>query len=180
MFAPNVSCSCVCLYRLLRTTFATASRLRTMTSRWPVRWLVWSRTSAMPWTRPSLTSSAILSARLSGLTWYGSSVTTRHWRALGPPPPPPARPVMGPPPPSRGRRPPPARGSPRGRGGVGARGPEWAGAWGGGRRHRPGGREPRGGVVERRAAGGGVVAHGVAGAARALEVAAVGPVPAVV
>ena len=80
MFAPNVSCSWVCLYRLFSTTLATASRLSTMTSRWPVRPLVSSRTSAMPLTRPSLTSSAIFSARLSGLTWYGSSVATRQVR----------------------------------------------------------------------------------------------------
>ena len=32
----------------------------------------------MPVTRPSLTSSAIFCARLSGLTWNGSSVATRH------------------------------------------------------------------------------------------------------
>ena len=69
MFAPNVSCSWVCLYRLFSTTLATASRLSTITSRWPVRSLVSSRTSAMPPTRPSLASSAIFSARLSGLTW---------------------------------------------------------------------------------------------------------------
>lgn len=34
----------------------------------------------MPPTLPSFTRSAIFCARLSGLTWYGSSVTTRHWR----------------------------------------------------------------------------------------------------
>ena len=37
MLAPKVSCSWVCLYRLLSTTLATASRLSTITSRWPVR-----------------------------------------------------------------------------------------------------------------------------------------------
>ena len=82
MLAPKVSCSWVCLYRLFSTTLATASRFSTMTSRCPVRWLDSSRTSAMPVTRPSLTSSAIFSARLSGLTWYGSSVTTRQARPL--------------------------------------------------------------------------------------------------
>ena len=69
MLAPNVSCSWVCLYRLFSTTLATASRLRMMTSRWPVRPLLSSRTSAMPLTRPSRTSSPIFIARLSGLTW---------------------------------------------------------------------------------------------------------------
>ena len=54
MFAPKVSCSWVCLYRLFSTTLATASRLRTMTRRWPARLLLSSRTSAMPATRPSL------------------------------------------------------------------------------------------------------------------------------
>ena len=33
MFAPKFSCSCVCLYRLFSTTFATASRLSTITRR---------------------------------------------------------------------------------------------------------------------------------------------------
>ncbi len=80
MFAPKVSCSCVCLYRLLSTTFATASRLSTITRRWPVRPDVSSRMSAMPVTRLSLTRSAILRARWSGFTWYGSSVTTRQIR----------------------------------------------------------------------------------------------------
>ncbi len=82
MFAPKVSCSWVCLYRLFSTTLATASRLSTITSRWPVRPLDSSRTSAMPLIRPSLTSSAIFSARLSGLTWNGSSVATRQARPL--------------------------------------------------------------------------------------------------
>ena len=45
-----------------------------------LRRLVSSRTSAMPVTRPSLTSSAIFCARLSGLTWNGSSLTTRQLR----------------------------------------------------------------------------------------------------
>ncbi len=39
-----------------------------------------SRMSAMPVRRPSLTRSAILIARLSGFTWYGSSVMTRQVR----------------------------------------------------------------------------------------------------
>ena len=38
--------------------------------------------SAMPWILPSLTISAILRARVSGLTWYGSSVTTSDMRPL--------------------------------------------------------------------------------------------------
>ena len=80
MFAPKFSCSWVCLYRLFSTTLATASRLSTITRRWPVRPEVSSRMSAMPAILPSLTSSAILIARLSGLTWYGSSVTTRQVR----------------------------------------------------------------------------------------------------
>ena len=80
MFAPKLSCSWVCLYRLFSTTFATASRLSTMTRRWPVRPEVSSRMSAMPVIFPSLTRSAILIARLSGLTWYGSSVITRQVR----------------------------------------------------------------------------------------------------
>ncbi|CAM5723395.1 hypothetical protein SVIOM342S_09265 [Streptomyces violaceorubidus] len=45
-----------------------------------MRELVSSRTSAMPPILPSFTRSAIFCARLSGLVWYGSSVTTRHWR----------------------------------------------------------------------------------------------------
>ena len=36
----------------------------------------------MPAILPSLTRSAIFSARLSGLTWYGSSVTTRQRAVL--------------------------------------------------------------------------------------------------
>ena len=86
MFAPNVSCSWVCLYRLFSTTLATASRLSTITSRMPVRPEDSSRMSAMPASLPSLTSSAIRSARLSGLTWYGSSVTTSVGAAARGPP----------------------------------------------------------------------------------------------
>ena len=55
MLAPKLVCSWVCLYRLFSTTLATASRLSTMTRRWPVRPEVSSRMSAMPVTRPSLT-----------------------------------------------------------------------------------------------------------------------------
>ena len=80
MLAPKVSWSWVCLYRLFSTTLGIASRFSTMTRRCPVRRLVSSRMSAMPVTRPSLTSSAIFWARLSGLTWNGSSVATRHAR----------------------------------------------------------------------------------------------------
>ncbi len=76
MLTPNVSCSWVCLYRLFSTTLATASRLSTITSRWPDRALLSSRTSAMPEMRPSRPSSAIFSASESGLTWNGSSVAT--------------------------------------------------------------------------------------------------------
>ncbi len=36
----------------------------------------------MPCTRPESASSAIFSARLSGLTWYGSWVITRQVRFL--------------------------------------------------------------------------------------------------
>ena len=61
-------------------TFGIASLRRTITSLWPSRSLPSSRTSAIPLMRPSLTSSAIFSAKLSGLTWYGSSVTTKHVR----------------------------------------------------------------------------------------------------
>jgi hypothetical protein len=46
----------------------------------PLRPDVSSRMSAIPATRPSRTSSAIFCASMSGLTWYGSSVTTRHCR----------------------------------------------------------------------------------------------------
>src|SRR5918994_1864498 len=52
MLAEKLVWSSVCLNRLLSTTRATASRLRTITRRWPVRELVSSRTSEMPWTRP--------------------------------------------------------------------------------------------------------------------------------
>ena len=68
MLALKLVCSSVCLRRLLRTTRATASRLSTTTSRWPVRSEVSSRTSEMPCTLPESASSAIFSARLSGLT----------------------------------------------------------------------------------------------------------------
>ena len=76
MLQPKVSCSWVCLYRLFSTTRGWASRLSTMTSRWPVRAEVSSRMSAMPVRRPELTRSAIFWARLSGLHMYGNSVTT--------------------------------------------------------------------------------------------------------
>jgi hypothetical protein len=82
MFAPKFCCSSVCLYRLFSTTFGIASRFSTITSRWPVRPEEWSWMSAMPESRPSFTIVAILSARLSGFTWYGSSVITsavRPW-----------------------------------------------------------------------------------------------------
>ena len=69
MFAAKLVCSSVCLNRLLSTTRATASRLSTTISRWPVRAEVLSLTSAMPWILPESASSAIFSARLSGLTW---------------------------------------------------------------------------------------------------------------
>ena len=82
MFAPNVCCSCECLYRLFSTTFGTASRFSTSTRRWPVRPDVSSRMSAMPWILPSRTASRIETTRRSGFTWYGSSVTTRHMRPL--------------------------------------------------------------------------------------------------
>ena len=59
---------------------ATASRLSTITSRWPVRPLLSSCMLAIPLIRPSRTSSAIFSARLSRLTWNGSSLTTRQVR----------------------------------------------------------------------------------------------------
>ena len=80
MFAPKFSCSCVCLYRLFSTTLATASRFSTITRRWPVRPEDSSRMSAMPVILPSRARSLILTATLSGLTWYGSSVMTRHVR----------------------------------------------------------------------------------------------------
>ena len=82
MFAPKVCCSWECLYRLLSTTFGTASRLSTSTRRWPVRPEVSSRMSAMPWILPSRTASRMDTTRRSGLTWYGSSVITRHMRPL--------------------------------------------------------------------------------------------------
>ncbi len=68
MLAEKLVCSSVCLSRLLSTTRATASRLSTTTSRWPVRPEESSRTSEIPWTLPESASSAIFSARLSGLT----------------------------------------------------------------------------------------------------------------
>ena len=68
MLALKLVCSSVCLSRLLSTTRATASRLSTTTRRWPVRPEESSRTSEMPWTLPESASSAIFSARLSGLT----------------------------------------------------------------------------------------------------------------
>ena len=67
--APNVVCSWVCLLRLFSTTLATASRRSVMTSRRPTRSLDSSAISLIPCSRPSLTASAIASARLSGLTW---------------------------------------------------------------------------------------------------------------
>lgn len=76
MLQPKESCSWVCLYRLFSTTRGWASRFSTITSRCPVRAEESSRMSAMPVSRPALTSSAIFRLRLSGLTMYGNSVTT--------------------------------------------------------------------------------------------------------
>ena len=80
MLAPKVSCSCVCLKSWFSTTWATASRFSSMISRMPDRDDESSRTSEIPVSLPSPTSSAMRSSRLSGLTWYGSSVTTMTCR----------------------------------------------------------------------------------------------------
>jgi hypothetical protein len=56
-------------------TWATASRFSSITMRMPVR-SDSSRTSEMPSTFFSPTSSAIRSMSLALFTWYGSSVTT--------------------------------------------------------------------------------------------------------
>ena len=55
-----------------------ASLRKTITNLCPKRSFPSSRTSAIPLSFPSLTSSAIRRARLSGFTWYGSSVITRQ------------------------------------------------------------------------------------------------------
>ena len=68
--------------RFASTTLATASRLMVMTIRMPIRSEDSSAMSATPLIRPSLCSWAIDSTRLSGFTWYGSSVTTRMVRPL--------------------------------------------------------------------------------------------------
>ena len=80
MLTPKFCCSCVCLNRLFSTTFATASRRSVITIRMPERLLDSSAMSAMPVSLASRTSDAMFSTRLSGLTWYGSSDTTRMVR----------------------------------------------------------------------------------------------------
>ena len=60
MLTPKVSCSWVFLYSWLRTTWGTASRLSSMTSRVPVR-SDSSRRSAIPPILRSRTRSAIFS-----------------------------------------------------------------------------------------------------------------------
>ena len=67
MFAPNVSCSWVCLYNCESTTRGWASRLRTTTRRCPVRLEESSRRSAMPVTLPASASSAIFAVRGVGV-----------------------------------------------------------------------------------------------------------------
>ena len=69
MFAPKVVCSWVCLNRLFSTTLATPSRLSVMTIRMPMRSELSLWMARMPEILPSLTSCAIDSTRLSGLTW---------------------------------------------------------------------------------------------------------------
>ena len=68
--------------RLFKTTLATASFFNTTTKRCPKRSFPSSLTSAIPAIFPSLTRSAIFNATLSGFTWYGSSLTTKHVRPL--------------------------------------------------------------------------------------------------
>jgi hypothetical protein len=80
MVTPNVVCSWVCLYRLFSTTLGTASRFNVTTIRVPMRSEDSSLMSAIPVTRPSRARSAMVSTRLSGFTWYGSSLTTRIGR----------------------------------------------------------------------------------------------------
>ena len=78
MFAPNVDCSGVCLYRLLRTTFAISPRFSSIQIRMPCL-SDWSAMLRMPFSTLSFTRSAILRMTPSSppfLTWNGSSVMT--------------------------------------------------------------------------------------------------------
>ena len=72
---PKLSCSCVCLYRLLSSTCAGSPFLTSTTTRMPWRSLS-SRTSEIPRTRSSRASSAIFSIRRALFTWYGISLIT--------------------------------------------------------------------------------------------------------
>ena len=72
---PKEVCICVCLYRLLRTTSATASFFSSTTTRIPSR-SDSSRRSEISSISLFRTSSAIRSMRRDLFTWYGISVTT--------------------------------------------------------------------------------------------------------
>ena len=63
---------------MLRTTWALASRFRSMTSRVPARELS-LRASRMPSMRRSRTSSSIFDPIDSTDVWYGTSVTMMRW-----------------------------------------------------------------------------------------------------
>src|SRR6266545_3972841 len=79
MIAPKLSWSCVCLKSWFSTTCGLALRLSSITRRIPWRFDS-SRRSAMSFSLPPRTSSAIFSASRALFTWYGSSVTTIRCR----------------------------------------------------------------------------------------------------
>ena len=68
MFMPNVSCSCVFLYRLFSTISGTSPRFSSITTRMPDL-SDSSRMSEMPSSRFSRTSSPIFSSSVVLFTW---------------------------------------------------------------------------------------------------------------
>ena len=80
MLAEKFVSSAECLYRLFKTTRGTASRLSVTTMRMPTRSEDSSSILEMPTILPAVTCSAMLWMKLSGLTWYGSSVMVMTWR----------------------------------------------------------------------------------------------------
>ena len=79
MFMPNVSCNCVCLYKLFKMTSGISPRLSSITTRMPDL-SDSSRKSEIPSIFFSFTSSAIFSTKVFLFTWYGNSSTINIWR----------------------------------------------------------------------------------------------------
>ena len=75
MLTPKLVCSGVCLYRLFNTTFALASRFRSMIN--DGFWLADAlRIPLIPSRSPARTNSVIFCSITSTEVWYGSSETT--------------------------------------------------------------------------------------------------------